>query len=67
MYDLLDALITVQTSPIEAEIKLDGLASRLAGQLRTMSAKVQELRANGDQSGLRVVLREYESTLEKYK
>lgn len=65
LYDLLDALITVQTSPDEAEVKLDALASRLAGQLRTMSAKVQEFRSNGDQAGLRKVLREYESTLEK--
>lgn len=66
MYDLLDALIMVQTSPGEAEQKLDILSSRLSGRLRTLSAKVQEFRSAGDQVALRKVLAEYESNLEKY-
>lgn len=65
LYDLLDALITVQTSTEDAEQKLDDLASRLAGRLRTLSAKVQEFRSTADQVSLRKVLREYESTLER--
>lgn len=66
MYDLLDALITVQTSSEDAEQKLDTLATRLAGRLRSLSAKVQEFRTTSDQVGLRNVLREYETTFEKY-
>lgn len=65
MYDLLDALITVQTSAEEAEQKLGALASRLAAKLRSLSSKVQEHRSMADQNALKNVLREYESTLEK--
>lgn len=66
LYDLLDALITVQTSADEAGQKLDQLAGRLATQLRTCTAKVQEHRSNGDQAALRRALRDYEDTLERY-
>ena len=65
MYDLLDALITAQTSPEDAEQKLGILASSLAGRLRTAAAKVQECRTLGDQNALRNALREYESGLER--
>lgn len=65
MYDLLDALITVQTSPEDAEEKLGVLSSQLAGRLRSLSAKVQEHRVNSDQESLRKTLREYETALEK--
>lgn len=65
LYDLLDALITVQTSADEAALKLDQLAGRLVTQLRTATAKVQEHRTNGDQAALRRVLRDYEASLEK--
>lgn len=65
VYDLLDALITSQTSPEDAEQKLGILASSLAGRLRTLAAKVQECRTVGDQNALRSSLREYENGLEK--
>lgn len=65
LYDLLDALITVQTSPEDAEEKLGVLSSQLAGRLRSLSAKVQEYRVNSDQESLRKTLREYETALEK--
>lgn len=66
LYDLLDALITVQTSPEDAEEKLGVLSSQLAGRLRSLSAKVQEYRVNSDQESLRKTLKEYETALEKY-
>ncbi|KAJ6640195.1 Tetratricopeptide repeat protein 30 like [Pseudolycoriella hygida] len=66
LYDLLDALITVQTSPEDAEEKLGVLSSQLAGRLRSLSAKVQEHRVNADQESLRKTLREYETALENY-
>lgn len=66
LYDLLDALITSQTSQQEAERKLGVLSSNLAGRLRTLSSKVQECRLASDQNALRNALREYESILENY-
>ncbi|CAO1301325.1 unnamed protein product [Diamesa serratosioi] len=66
LYDLLDALITSQTSQEEAERKLGVLSSNLASRLRTLSAKVQECRMASDQNALRNALREYESVLENY-
>jgi tetratricopeptide repeat protein 30 len=65
LYDLLDALITAQAAPEEAEQKLSVLATTLAGRLRSLAAKVQECRSVPDQNQLRAALREYESTLEK--
>lgn len=65
LYDLLDALITAQTSSEEAEQKLGTLASNLAGKLRQLAAKVQELRSHSDQNLLRAALRDYEATHDK--
>lgn len=65
LYDLLDALITAQTSSEEAEQKLGTLATSLAGRLRQMAARVQELRSNPDQNLLRGALRDYEATHDK--
>lgn len=66
MYDLLDALITAQTSTEEAEQKLGVIATNLASRLRQLAAKVQEVRGNSDQNLLRTALREYEATHDKY-
>lgn len=55
----------VQTSAEDAERKLSALASRLAGRLRTLAAKVQECRTATDQSVLRQSLRDYEIALER--
>lgn len=66
LYDLLDALITAQTSPDDAEKKLGVLASSLAGRLRSFAAKVQECRTSGDANSLRNALREYEDALDNY-
>lgn len=61
----MDALITAQTSSEEAEQKLGTLATNLAGRLRQMAARVQELRSNPDQNLLRAALRDYEATHDK--
>uniref|UniRef100_A0A1B0C8F4 Tetratricopeptide repeat protein 30 homolog n=2 Tax=Lutzomyia longipalpis TaxID=7200 RepID=A0A1B0C8F4_LUTLO len=66
LYDLLDALITAQTSSEDAEQKLGTLASNLAGKLRSLAAKVQDARGSGDQNILRSSLREYEAALDNY-
>lgn len=66
LYELLDALITAQTSSEEAENKLGLLASSLAGKLRSLAAKVQDSKGTTDQNSLRNALKEYESTLERY-
>ncbi|XP_055921702.1 tetratricopeptide repeat protein 30 homolog [Eupeodes corollae] len=66
LYELLDALITAQTSPELAEKKLGTLASSLAGKLRALAAKVQEVRTTTDQNALRQALKDYESSLEYY-
>ncbi|XP_036335195.1 tetratricopeptide repeat protein 30 homolog [Rhagoletis pomonella] len=66
LYELLDALITAQTSPELAEKKLGVLASSLAGKLRSLAAKVQEMRGTTDQTALRSALQDYENALELY-
>ncbi|EAA07585.3 tetratricopeptide repeat protein 30 homolog [Anopheles arabiensis] len=66
LYDLLDALITAQSTPEEAEQKLGTLASSIGGRLRALAAKVQECRSATDQNALRMALREYEGALESY-
>lgn len=58
-------MITAQTSSEEAEQKLGTLATNLAGRLRQMAARVQELRSNPDQNLLRGALRDYEATHDK--
>lgn len=58
-------MITAQTSSEEAEQKLGTLATNLAGRLRQMAARVQELRSNTDQNLLRGALRDYEATHDK--
>ncbi|XP_052867821.1 tetratricopeptide repeat protein 30 homolog [Anopheles cruzii] len=66
LYDLLDALITAQSTPEEAEQKLGTLANSIGGRLRSLAAKVQECRSATDQNALRVALREYEDALERF-
>lgn len=67
LYDLLDAIITSQTSLEEAEKKLSVLSSSLSTRLRALSSKVQECRMASDQNALRNALREYESVLREYE
>ncbi|XP_061390018.1 tetratricopeptide repeat protein 30 homolog [Musca vetustissima] len=66
LYELLDALITAQASAESAEKKLGTLASSLAGKLRSLAAKVQEVRSTTDQNALRTALKDYENALELY-
>ncbi|XP_037060788.1 tetratricopeptide repeat protein 30A1 [Peromyscus leucopus] len=66
LYDFLDAMITCQTAPEEAFIKLDGLAGMLTEQLRRLTKQVQEARHNRDDEVVIKALNEYDETLEKY-
>lgn len=66
LYDLLDAIITVQTSREEADQKLSKLSARLTTKLRSLSAKVQDSRAANDDDVVKKTLREYEEELENF-
>ncbi|XP_058520211.1 intraflagellar transport protein 70A-like [Ochotona princeps] len=63
---LSDAMITCQTAPDEAFIKLDGLAGMLTEQLRKLTIQVQEARHSRDDEGIKKAVNEYDDTLEKY-
>ncbi|XP_063306735.1 intraflagellar transport protein 70A [Pelobates fuscus] len=66
LYDFLDAMITCQTAPEEAFIKLDELAGMLIEQLRKLTKQVQEARHNRDDEVLKKAVNEYDEALEKY-
>ncbi|XP_051022104.1 tetratricopeptide repeat protein 30A2 [Acomys russatus] len=66
LYEFLDAMITCQTAPEEAFIKLDGLAGMLTEQLRRLTKQVQEARHNRDDEVVLKAVNEYDETLEKY-
>lgn len=66
LYDLLDAIITVQTSREDADQKLGKLSSRLTTRLRSLSAKIQEYRTANDEASVKKTLREYEEELENF-
>lgn len=66
LYDLLDAIITVQTSREEADQKLSKLSSRLTSRLRSLTSKIQESRSAGNDSAVKKTLREYEEELENF-
>ncbi|KAM5280488.1 intraflagellar transport protein 70B-like [Ctenodactylus gundi] len=66
LYDFLDAMITCQTAPEEAFVKLDGLAGVLTELLRKLTKQVQEARHNRDEEAVKKAVNEYDDTLEKY-
>uniref|UniRef100_A0A480M073 Tetratricopeptide repeat protein 30 n=1 Tax=Sus scrofa TaxID=9823 RepID=A0A480M073_PIG len=66
LYDFLDAVITCQTAPEEAFIKLDGLAGVLTEQLRRLTKQVQEARHNRDDEAVKKAVNEYDDAFEKY-
>ena len=66
LYDFLDAMITCQTAPEEAFIKLDGLAGMLTEQLRKLTIQVQDSRHSRDDESAKKAVNEYDETLEKY-
>nr|XP_054113468.1 tetratricopeptide repeat protein 30B-like [Callithrix jacchus] len=66
LYDFLDAMITCQTAPEEAFVKLDGLAGMLTEVLRKLTMQVQEARHNRDDEAIKKAVNEYDETLEKY-
>ncbi|KAG8572742.1 hypothetical protein GDO81_012150 [Engystomops pustulosus] len=66
LYNFLDALITCQTAPDEAFLKLDELAGMLTEQLRKRTKQVQEARLNRDDEAVKKAVSEYDDALEKY-
>lgn len=66
LYDLLDAIITIQTSREEADQKLGKLATRLTTKLRALTSKIQESRASSDDDAVKKTLRDYEEELENF-
>lgn len=66
LYDLLDAIITVQTSREEADQKLGKLATRITTKLRALTVKIQESRASSDDDAVKKTLRDYEEELENF-
>ncbi|KAM8966312.1 intraflagellar transport protein 70A isoform 2-T2 [Pelodytes ibericus] len=66
LYDFLDAMITCQTAPDEAFLKLDELAGMLTEQLRKLTKQVQEARHNRDDDSVKKAVTEYDEALEKY-
>ncbi|KAM4689615.1 intraflagellar transport protein 70A [Discoglossus pictus] len=66
LYDFLDAMITCQTAPDEAFLKLDELAGMLTEQLRKLTKQVQEARHNRDDDAVKKAVTEYDEALEKY-
>ncbi|XP_053323684.1 tetratricopeptide repeat protein 30A [Spea bombifrons] len=66
LYDFLDALITCQTAPDEAFLKLDELAGMLTEQLRKLTKQVQEARHNRDDEAVKKAVNEYDEALDKY-
>lgn len=66
LYDLLDAIITVQTSREDADQKLSKLSARLAGRLRSLTGKIQEYRTTNNDAAVKKTLREYEEELANF-
>ncbi|KAL3288507.1 hypothetical protein HHI36_002948 [Cryptolaemus montrouzieri] len=66
LYDFLDAVITLQTSPSEAYQKFDEIVSRHAELLRKYAKQTQEYRNNNETELVKKTVMEYEDCLEKY-
>ncbi|XP_053570279.1 tetratricopeptide repeat protein 30A [Bombina bombina] len=66
LYEFLDAMITCQTAPDEAFLKLDKLAGMLTEQLRKLTKQVQEAKHNRDDEAAKKAVGEYDEALEKY-
>lgn len=66
LYDFLGGMLTCQTVPEEAFMKLDGLAGMLTEQLRKLAIEVQEATHNSDDEVVQKAVNEYDDILEKY-
>jgi hypothetical protein len=62
----LDALITFQTSPIEAYNKFDALANEQLNQLRKQHAKLQEIVQDGEKKAIDKATEDFQSCLDRY-
>ncbi|KAI6206463.1 Tetratricopeptide repeat protein 30 [Aphelenchoides besseyi] len=66
LFDYLDTLITLQTSPEEAYNKFDALANDQMNQLRRLHSKLQEVVEEDDKKQIDKATTEYEECLERY-
>ncbi|KHN73145.1 Tetratricopeptide repeat protein 30A [Toxocara canis] len=66
LYDYLDAVITQQTSPIDAYNKFDAIANEQVNDLRKLTKKVQEIRQGNDEQAIRHAVDSYDETMARY-
>uniref|UniRef100_A0A914VNJ5 Tetratricopeptide repeat protein 30 n=1 Tax=Plectus sambesii TaxID=2011161 RepID=A0A914VNJ5_9BILA len=66
LYDFLDAVITQQTSPDDAFMKFDVIATQQTDELRKLTKRVQEARQSHDDEGVKRTVDAYDEALERY-
>uniref|UniRef100_A0A915BV57 Tetratricopeptide repeat protein 30 n=1 Tax=Parascaris univalens TaxID=6257 RepID=A0A915BV57_PARUN len=66
LYDYLDAVITQQTSPIDAYNKFDVIADEQIKELRKLTKRVQEIQQGNDEQAIRHAVDSYDETMARY-
>lgn len=66
LYDFLDGIITVQTSPAEAFRKFDLLATKHVDTLRKCTKRIQDAKQTQDKVAIKGALKAYDDALEEY-
>uniref|UniRef100_A0A914DBA8 Tetratricopeptide repeat protein 30 n=1 Tax=Acrobeloides nanus TaxID=290746 RepID=A0A914DBA8_9BILA len=66
MYDYLDALISLQSSPADAYSKFDAISNEQLNQVRKLYQKVQEAKDDSDPKIVQKAIESLENTLERY-
>ncbi|CAJ0565386.1 unnamed protein product, partial [Mesorhabditis spiculigera] len=66
LYDYLDAVINMQTSPLDAYQKFDAMGQDVTNELRKLTKRVQEIRQTADDDQIRKAVDAYDEALERY-
>lgn len=66
MFDFLDAILTQQTSPEDAFLKLDGMANQHTDELRKLTKDVKSAKDQRDDEAVKRLVTEYDECLERY-
>ncbi|CAJ0946434.1 unnamed protein product, partial [Mesorhabditis belari] len=66
LYDYLDAVINMQTSPQDAYHKFDAMTQDITNELRKLTKRVQEIRQSADEDQIRKAVDGYDEALERY-
>jgi tetratricopeptide repeat protein 30 len=66
LYDFIDGMITVQSSPEEAYRKFDILTTRHIEELRKYTKQIQDARLARDNEAIKTSLKMYDDSLERY-